>query len=96
MKGDTRSDTNKVNNKIRQRLSAKVGKIKRYSARISQYQQNRVFQNNQKWFFSQLDGEGEQQKAEAPDAKQAKRFWSTIWSKQVQHNKEAKWLEEFK
>ena len=85
-----------VKEEIKQRISAKVGKIKRYSSRINQYQQNRVFQNNQKRFFSQLNGEGEQQQNEAPNAGQAKEFWSAIWSKEVNHNKDAKWLKDFK
>ena len=85
-----------VKEEIKQRISAKVGKIKRYSSRINQYQQNRVFQNNQKRFFSQLNGEGEQQQNEAPNAGQAKEFWSAIWSKEVNHKKDAKWLKDFK
>ena len=40
-----------VKEEIKQRISAKVGKIKRYSSKINQYQQNRVFLNNQKRFF---------------------------------------------
>ena len=85
-----------VKEEIKQRICAKVGKIKRYSSRINQYQQNRVFQNNQKWFFSQLNGEGKQQQNEAPDAEQAKEFWLAIWSKEVNHNKDAEWLKDFK
>ena len=49
-----------------------------------------------KRFFSQLNREGEQQQNEAPDAEQAKEFWSAIWSKEVNHNKDAKWLNDFK
>ena len=40
-----------VKEEIKQRISAKIGKIKRCRSRINQYQQNRVFQNNQKRFF---------------------------------------------
>ena len=43
-----------VKEEIKQRISAKVGKIKRYSSRINQYQQNRVFLNNQKGFSVNL------------------------------------------
>ena len=43
-----------VQEEIKQRISAKVGKIKRYSSRINQYQQHRVFQNNQKGFSNNL------------------------------------------
>ena len=43
-----------VKEEIKQRISAKVGKTKRYSSRINQYQQNRVFLNNQKGFSVNL------------------------------------------
>ena len=85
-----------IKEEIKQRISAKVGKIKRSSSRINQYQQNRVFNNNQKRFQSELNGEGEQHQNKASDAEQAKEFWSAIWSKEVHHNKDAKWLNDFK
>ena len=85
-----------IREEIKQRIAAKIGKIKRYSNRVNQYHQNRVFQNNQKRFFNELNGDGEQQENEAPDAKEAKEFWSAIWSNEAQHNRDAKWLKDFK
>ena len=76
---------------------SKTGKIKRFSNRINQYRQNRLFQNNQHRFYQELNEEGQQQENnEAPDQGEARRFWSDIWSKEVEHNKDAEWLEDFR
>ena len=44
-----------VKEELRQRLVAKAGKIKRYSDRIEQYRQNRLFSYDQSRFYSNLD-----------------------------------------
>ena len=46
-----------VREEIKQIIIAKTGKVKRYSDRISQYQQNRMFQNNGKRFYQQLNSD---------------------------------------
>ena len=81
---------------IKQRIAAKTAKIERYSDRISQYQQNRTFQNNQKRFYQNVDCGEKQKESQAPQSEQARDFWSSIWSKKVDHNKEAKWLQDFR
>ena len=81
---------------IKQRIAAKTAKIKRYSDRISQYQQNRTFQNNQKRFYQNVDCGEKQKESQAPQSEQARDLWSSIWSKKVDHNKEAKWLQGFR
>ena len=81
---------------IKQRIAAKTAKIKRYSDRISQYQQNRAFQNNQKRLYQNVDCGEKQKESQAPQSEQARDFWSSIWSKKVDHNKEAKWLQDFR
>ena len=85
-----------VKEEIRQRIVAKTGKIKRFSNRINHYRQNGLFQNNQHRFYQELNEEGQQQENEAPDQGEARRFWSDIWSKEVEHNKDAEWLEDFR
>ena len=81
---------------IKQRIVAKTGKIKRFSNRINQYRQNRLFQNNRHRFYQELNEEGQQQENEAPDQGEARRFWLDICSKEVEHNKDAEWLEDFR
>ena len=79
---------------LKQRLQAKSKKIKRYEQRIEQFKINRMFQENQKKVYQQLNGKtGNYEK---PDAKDSKEFWSNIWDKEAKHNENAEWLEEVK
>ena len=57
---------------------------------------NRQFKNNEGGFYKQLNSGGEQGESEVPDAKKAKQFWTDMWSTEVEHNREAEWLEDFK
>ena len=43
-----------------------------------------------------MNSEGEQGESEVPDANEAKQFWTDMWSTEVEHNREAEWLEDFK
>ena len=53
-------------------------------------------ENGVNGFYQELNEEGQQQENEAPDQGDARRFWSDIWSKEVEHNKDAEWLEDFR
>ena len=64
--------------------------------RTKQYQQNRPFKNNEGGFYKPLNSEGEQGECEVPDANEAKQFWSDMWSTEIEHNREAEWLDDFK
>lgn len=56
---------------LKQRISAKAHKIKRYNDRILQYQQNRLFEVNQRKFYKELDdSQGSDQPT--PDANEAR------------------------
>ena len=46
-----------VREEIKHRIKAKVGKITRYQNRISQYQQNHMFNNNEGRVYQQLSKE---------------------------------------
>ena len=85
---------NHVIEDIKQRVKAKANKIQRYTNRNRGYQQNKLFQTNQKRLYNQLRGENSQQ--EAPEAEPSKRLWEGIWSNPVSHNKQAKWLQKIK
>ena len=78
---------------IKQRILAKANKVKRYNKRCQQYQQNRLFQSDQKRFFQSL--ESNQVENIAPNPEDATKFWSNIWSNPVTH-KESEWLGEIK
>ena len=85
-----------VKEEISQRIKATVGKIKRYSDRINQYQQNRTFRNNQGKFYQDLNRGGKHVQNDVPDLEAAKKFWEGIWGAEKVHNDSAEWLEQFR
>ena len=58
---------------VKQRVLAKVAKIKRYNERIKQYKQNRLFTIDQKKLFAGLNGKIKESN-EIPDANQSRVF----------------------
>ena len=82
---------NVVIEELKQRIIAISAKIKRYEGRINQYQQNRMFTNNQKMLFEKLEGK-ERSNDIIPEREEAKIFWKGIWEKDVNHNEEADWI----
>ena len=76
---------------LKQRVTAKSGKVKRDENRIDQYQQNRRFENNQKRLFERLEGI-ERGGDEIPEAEASRNFWKGIWEKDVKHNEGADWI----
>ena len=79
---------------VKQRVKAKAHKIQRYINKNKGYQQNKLFQADQKRLLSQLRGEEAQQGN--PEAEPSKRLWDGIWGNPVTHNKQAAWLQEIK
>ena len=64
---------NCVIEELKQRITANSEKIKRYQKRYKRYQQNRLFQNNQKKLFEQLEGV-ERGNDESPEAEPTATF----------------------
>ena len=58
---------NTVTEELKQCISTKTLKLKRYKSRVKQYQQNRTFKNNQKALHEELDGKMRQEQV-IPDA----------------------------
>ena len=86
---------NAVVEELKQRIKAKTAKTRKYEERSNQFMQNRLFQTNQKRLFEKLEGI-KRRNYVRPDAEESITFWSNIWSKSVQHNETAEWLEEVK
>ena len=85
-----------VREEIQQRIVAKIGKIKRYTNRVAQFKQNRGFENNQKKFYQQVDGNRDRASDEVPDEGQTNDFWNKIWGKEGSFNENAEWYLRFK
>ena len=77
---------------LKQRLQAKSAKLKEYEQRIHRYQVNRLFQQDQKRVYQQLDGTCSSFSEVRPDAEESQRFWRDIWGKDVLHNENVEWL----
>ena len=52
-------------------------KLKRYKSRVKQYGQNRIFKNNQKALYEELDGNMRQEQLMA-NAEVSIKFWSEL------------------
>ena len=76
---------------MKQRITAIAAKVRRYQERVDSYRQNRLFENNQRQFYRELDQE-ERCDDDQPVAEESKQFWGNIWSQSANDKKDAKWL----
>ena len=83
---------NLVIEEFKQRITVIAAKVRRYQRRVDSYRQNRLFENNQRQFYRELDQEQERCNDDQPVAKESKQFWGKIWSQSEDHKKDAKWL----
>ena len=86
---------NVVIEELKQRITAIAAKVRRYQGRIDSYRQNRLFENNQRQFYKELDQEEERCDDDQPVAEESKQFWGNIWSQSADH-KDAKWLQDLR
>ena len=87
---------NVVVEELKQRITAIAAKERRYQGRVDSYRQNRLFENNQRQFYRELDQEEERCDDDQPLAEESKQFWGNIWSQSADHKKDAKWLQDLK
>ena len=80
---------------LKQRVTAKASKLRRYDQRIKQYRQNRMFQCDQKRLYQELKGETVNNDV-SPHPEESCKFWSNIWDTPTEHNRDVDWLEEVK
>ena len=86
--------SNVVIEELKQRITAIAAKVRRYQRRVDSYRQNRLFENNQRQFYRELDQEEERCDDDQPVAEELKQFWGNIWSQSADHKKDAKWLQD--
>ena len=87
---------NVVVEELKQRITAIAAKIRRYQGRVDSYRQNRLFENNQRQFYRELDEEEERCDDDQPVAEESKQFWGNIWSQSADYKKDAKWLQDLR
>ena len=81
---------------LKQRITAVAAKARRYQGRVDSYGQNRLFENNQRQFYRELDQERERCDDDQPVAEESKQFWGSIWSQPEDHKKDVKWLQDLR
>ena len=59
---------------LKQRITAIAAKVIRYQRRLDSYSQNRLFENNQRQFYRELDQEEERCDDDQPLAEDSKQF----------------------
>ena len=66
---------NIVTEELKQRITAIAAKVRKYQGRVDSYRQNRLFENNQRQFYRELDQEEESCDDDQPVAEeQSKQF----------------------
>ena len=80
---------------VKQRMLAKIAKVKGYEQRIEQFRQNRIFDLDQKKIYAELYGNGIISNG-VPNAEECTQFWGNIWGVRKEHNREAEWLKDLK
>ena len=87
---------NVVIEELKQRITAIAAKVRRYQGRVDSYRQNRLFGNNQRQFYRELDQEEERCDDDQPVVEESKQFWGNIWSHSADHKKDTKWLQDLR
>ena len=85
---------NVVIKELKQRITAIAAKVRRYQRRVDSYRQNRLFENNQRQFYRELDQEEERCDDDQPVAEESKQSWGNIWSQSADDKKDAKWFQD--
>ena len=81
---------------LKHRITAIAAKVRRYQRRVDSYTQNRLFENNQKQFYRELDQKEESCDDDQPVAEESKQFWGNIWSQSADQKKDTKWLHDLR
>ena len=80
---------------LKQRITAIAAKVRRSQGRVDSYRQNRLFENNQRQFYRELDQE-EERCDDQPVTEDSKQVWGNIWSQSADNKKDAKWLQDLR
>ena len=78
---------------LKQALQAKAQRLRRYTKRIEQYKQNKIFREDSKGFYREL-GKKTIQIDKPPDIGEVKKFWQNILEQEIKHNEHAQWIKD--
>ena len=83
-----------VMEELKQEITAKATKVKRYDIITKQFQDNRNFQTSKEDFLKSLQAKEERTKP--PNAEDSAAFWKGIWIKNVEHKQDAESIDKAK
>ena len=83
-----------VIDKLKQRIVAIAAKVRRYQERVDRFRQNRMFQDNQRQSYRDLNQGRERCVNDQPDPEESKKLWGDIRNESVDHNRDAKCLKD--
>ena len=75
---------------LKQKITAIAVKVRRYQGLVDSYRKNRLFENDQRQIYRELDQEEESCDDDQPVAEESKQFWGNIRSQSADHKKDAK------
>ncbi|KAI5731448.1 hypothetical protein M8J77_010139 [Diaphorina citri] len=80
---------------LQQKLAVLSSRLKRYTKCTKRKQENSRFYNNEKKFYKDLKNLSCEQEntGSTPEPNQINDYWSSIWTRQGQYNREAHWLQ---
>ncbi|CAG5023370.1 unnamed protein product [Parnassius apollo] len=77
---------------LKQRIAAWGKGIRRYTERSTRFNQNRLFQSDQKKLYESLERPMARETGPAPNQADTVAFWRSLWSEPVNHS-ESPWME---
>ena len=75
---------------LKQKVQAKAQRIRRYKKRETNYSQNKMFKEDTKKFYRNLDMKNLEAR-EPPSMAEAETYWKSLWG-EAQHNERAEWI----
>lgn len=89
------SDATELSRILKMKMQAKAQRLRRYTKRSKQFQQNKLFQENGKKFYRELN-QKQKPVEEPPSNFSIETFWKGILEDEQKHNSEAKWIHQEK
>ena len=78
---------------LKQCIQAKAQRLRRYTKRSNFYWQNKLFKENTKKLYRELNNE-RLDVHHPPNIKEVEAFWGDIWEKEKTHNTKAAWIQQ--
>ena len=78
---------------LKRKIESGSTKIRWYIDNCAKVRQNNLFKNNQSQLYKELGGKANRAQSQSPNAEEATRFWSGIWSDKKVHKVNASWID---